>query len=57
MNTDNPDQEEAPGNLVTNFLVQVVLIRGRFAEMLCDTTHMTTTEFKSKKTTLFLERE
>lgn len=57
MNTDNSDKEVALGNLVTNFLVQVVLIRGPFAGMRCETTHMTTTEFRPKKTALFLERE
>lgn len=50
MNTVNSDQEVAVGNIVTNFLVPVVLIRSRLAGMCYDAIHMTATEVKPKRT-------
>lgn len=50
MNTVNADQEVAVGNIVTNFLVPVVLIRSRLAGMCYDAIHMTATEVKPNRT-------
>ena len=49
MDTEHSDQEVAFGNLVTNFLVPVVLIRSRLAGMCYGATYMTTTEVKPKR--------
>ena len=50
MNTVNSDQEVVVGNIVTNFLVPVVLIRSRLAGMCYDAIHMTATEVKPNRT-------
>ena len=49
MNTGNSDQVVAAGNVVTNYLVPIVLIRSCLAGMCNETIHMATPEVKPEE--------